>query len=154
MCTARLQAVGRPKPGLIRPGRAGPKSRLGYGLGPGFGCRKAQARGPSRGFVCSRLSILILICTQVFVFHLYFSVETPPESSWLNATLFTCQHQLQPAPEPDTNATLIHSDSLNLPLPPSPVSVTPTHLPCGNLCSSLHKFSRLKGHFVQRTALQ
>ncbi|KAG2094030.1 uncharacterized protein F5147DRAFT_418508 [Suillus discolor] len=36
MCTARLQAVGRPKPSLIRPSRAGPKSGPDHSPGPGF----------------------------------------------------------------------------------------------------------------------
>jgi hypothetical protein len=46
MCTARLQAVGQAKPGLIRPSPAGPKSRPDHGFGPApdFGKPKPSAQ--------------------------------------------------------------------------------------------------------------
>jgi len=55
MCTARLQAVGRPKLGRIRPSRARPKSRPDHGLGPGLHCWKAGAGGSSRGFMSQQI---------------------------------------------------------------------------------------------------
>jgi hypothetical protein len=50
MCKARLQAVGQPKPGPIRPGQAGPRSGPDEGLGPAWNFPKPQAGGPGRGF--------------------------------------------------------------------------------------------------------
>jgi len=49
MCTARLQAVGQAKPGLIRPSQAGQSQRPDHGFG-WLEILESKAVGSGRGF--------------------------------------------------------------------------------------------------------
>jgi hypothetical protein len=64
MCKARLQAVGQPKPGPIRPGQAGPRSRPDEGFGPAWNFPKPKPVAQAAAFG-QLLAVIIMVAISI-----------------------------------------------------------------------------------------